>query len=94
MKACPKKYFPQPVAKINFRKMDQWAEKRKEFAPYFDSWQEAHAYMLTRAETALKRARRKVESAKRHLVKVQAMTPPEADGNRRPPEAGCEAPHS
>lgn len=66
-------YFPQCIAKISYKKIDDWAERQKAIWPYFGSWEEAHTFMVERAKKNLKKAERELASSKRHLVSVLAM---------------------
>lgn len=75
-KPNPKKWFSSHIAKISFRKVDKWAENFKKYRPYFDTWEEAHQFMLERAKIDLAIAMKAAASAERHLKKVQAMKPP------------------
>jgi len=72
-KANPKKWFPGYIAKIYFRKVDAWAKRRKQYQPYFDTWEEAHNYMLEKAKEDLAKSKKALASAERHLKKVQSM---------------------
>jgi hypothetical protein len=80
MKKLPLKWFPQCTAQIRLRKVDKWAEQfaRNGISPYFDTWEEAHDYMMQKAITAEARAIKEVASAKRHLARVQALKKPES----------------
>jgi hypothetical protein len=79
VKANPKKWFPAIyTAKIWLRKVDRWAESRKKEDPYFDTWEEAHAYSVDRAKIRRDRAAREAESAQRHLARVLALKQPDA----------------
>lgn len=70
-----KKFFPQCVAQINMRAVNRSDEVWKEHRPFFDTWEAAHDFMLSRAYKQLERARRELAFAQRHAEKVQAMTP-------------------
>lgn len=76
-KANPKAYFPGHIASISYKKVDAWARRQEKYQPYFDTWAEAHQYMVTRAEENLKRRESEFSSAKRHLAKVRIMSPKE-----------------
>lgn len=73
----PRKYFAGYTAKINYRKVDKWAERLKDIHPYFDTWKEAHDHMLSKACLDVKKFEKNLASAKRHLTKVMAMEEPE-----------------
>jgi biotin-(acetyl-CoA carboxylase) ligase len=81
MKKLPMKWFPQCIAQIRFRKVDKWAEQfaRNGITPYFDTWEEAHAYMLQKAITAETKATKALASAKRHLERVKALKKPKQE---------------
>src|SRR5262249_16866154 len=83
-KALPRAYFAGYMAHIHYRKVDRFAESRKAFVPYFDTWAEAHAYMLNKAKNDLKKAQRDLASATRHLAKVSAMV--ESDNQTKEPK--------
>lgn len=68
-------YFPQCIAKISCKKVGDWAERQKATWPFFDTWEDAHAFMVERARKNLKKAERELASSKRHLASVLAMTP-------------------
>jgi hypothetical protein len=78
-KALPKKWFAGFKASISLRKVDKWAEHRKSFRPYFDTWEEAHLHMLCAAEKRLDKAKREAKSAERHLEKVRSLKTPNAE---------------
>lgn len=77
-KALPKKYFPGWNAKIYLSKVDRWAEMHAKngVRPYFDTWKEAHDYMVDRATRKVVRLEKELAAEKRHLAKVQGMTEP------------------
>lgn len=77
-KALPKAYFPGSVAKISYRKVDKWAVAWKAHWPYFDTWEEAHAYMLDKATKHANRAKKEAAAAERHLKRVMEMEKPSA----------------
>jgi hypothetical protein len=45
-------------------------------ANYFDSWEEAHAFLVDDASQELHQARRDLESAQGHYESVKGMKPP------------------
>jgi hypothetical protein len=51
-------------------------EKVGAYENYFDSWAQAHAYLVERAEDALTDARRSLQEAQGHLGNVKGMKPP------------------
>ena len=72
----PQKWFPSDwSATIKLKKVDRWAESFKAHTPYFDSWEEAHAWQMQRAVTRLDRARKELKSAERHAAKVAQLQP-------------------
>lgn len=76
----PKAYFPGCIAAIYYRKVDKWAERHAKtgIQPYFNTWKEAHTYMLETTTKKIKRLEKDLASQRRHLAKVQAMNEPEA----------------
>lgn len=80
-KKLPFAFFPAyAMAFIRHKKVDAWAARSaKNFPqihPYFDTWQEAHDYLSSKAQKRLDDARRELKSAERHFAKVKAMVPP------------------
>lgn len=75
-KANPKAWFTSRIARISFKKVDKWALYHSKFYPYFDTWQEAHDWMLAKADERLKRATAELDSATRHRMKLKAMEKP------------------
>lgn len=77
-KKLPMKWFPGYTAQIRLRKVDKWAEHfAKHGSPYFDTWEEAHLYMVEKAKKDLDQCKRNFDSAKRHLSKVEALKKPD-----------------
>jgi len=72
-KTLPKKWFPCYTARISLKKVDKWAEYQKKMNPYFDTWEEAHAHMLSAAEKRLEIAKRDLKSATRHVERVRLL---------------------
>lgn len=80
----PRKWFPSPyIVSLRERKVDRWAERSKEHQPYFETWRDAHQWMIqngmTRIDEAkrnLERAKKALASAERYLNKVKAMQEP------------------
>ena len=80
-------WFPNGyIATMSFRKPDRYDAAFKRVC--FDTWQEAHAYMLERAKLRLKRADAELRSAMRHAGKVAAMQPDNRPGAAISDEAG------
>lgn len=75
-RANPKAYFPGPLAKISYRKVDKAAQMWRKHWPYFDTWSEAYAHLLAEAEKELRQAQAKLNSAINHHLKVVAMKEP------------------
>lgn len=75
-KKLPLAYFPGCIAAIYKRKVDRHAEAWKIHSPFFETWLEAHGYMLNKARTAVARLEKDLASAKRHLAKVEKMEEP------------------
>jgi hypothetical protein len=57
-------------------------KKVTDYGRYFPTWEEAHAYVIQRAEDALRSARAALERAESDLIRVRAMTPPD-DASKR-----------
>lgn len=74
----PRKWIAGPLAQIKLRPVDKWVEyqHRSGFRPYFDTWVEAHAWLVEKANRDLAMAKRTHEAAVRHQQRVQAMQPP------------------
>jgi hypothetical protein len=78
-KAKPKKYVPScSLAKIAHRKLSAWEERDPVRHPAFDTWGEAHNYMIQRAETKAKRAMKELAYAQSKLLAVCKMGKPES----------------
>jgi hypothetical protein len=79
-KANPKAWFPNPydARPISYRSVDKWARYNEQFKPFFDTWKEAHAWMMAKADKRLKKAQSELKSATAHHAKVKAMTEPDA----------------
>lgn len=75
-KASPRAWFTSPIARISYRKVDKYDQAYAHLRPFFPTWGEAHAWMLTKAAKDLKTAEQNLASAKRHMAKVKAMTEP------------------
>ena len=69
------KYFAGCIAKIYYRKVDKWAEMhaRNGIEHYFDTWKEAHDFMIADAKKNIEHLERDLKSEKRHLEKVLKM---------------------
>lgn len=75
-KANPKAYFPGCIAQISYKKVGKLDQSWRQHRPYFDTWSEAHDFMLTRSEQDLKKAQAQLNSAISHHLKVTAMEEP------------------
>lgn len=75
-KANPKAWFTSPLAKITYKSVDKWAENWRTHRPYFQTWKEAHDWMLTKADDRLKKAQAELKSATMHRMKLKAMEEP------------------
>lgn len=75
-KKLPRKYFEGCTAQIYYRKVDKWAEMyaRNGVQLYFDTWEEAHKHMLSKAKNDVSQLEKRLASAKRHLDRVEKMT--------------------
>ncbi len=79
-KANPKAFFPGVVATISYKKVDAYAQRQASFKPFFDTWEEAHQFMLDRAMKKLELASRELERHRKRLASVLAMKPPAGKG--------------
>lgn len=71
------KWFPSNYGKaIKLKKVDKWAKMQAEFCPYFDTWEEAHAWLVKRATERMASAVRELPKAYQHLEDVRRMIPP------------------
>lgn len=77
-KANPKAWFPGCTARISYKAVDKWARNFAHIHPWFDTWGEAHAYLLQQADARLKKAQAELKSATSHRAKVAAMVEPAA----------------
>lgn len=75
-RANPKAYFPGSTGRISYRKVDKIAQSWRQHRPYFDTWGEAHVFVVTSAEQALKKAQIQLNIAIKHHLKVTAMKEP------------------
>jgi hypothetical protein len=90
-KKLPLKWFPSKwMAQIKLHKVDEWAEHwAKHGSPYFDTWEEAHEYMLEKAIKRVDMARKDYTAAERYLARVKVLAKPQdtaqitADAPRR-----------
>lgn len=78
-KSNPYAWFPSPfAAQIRRKKVDRCALSRARFHPYFDTWEEARAWLQSRAVSELAKSAKALESDRKHLEKVLAMVAPSA----------------
>jgi hypothetical protein len=75
-KANPKAYFPGCVGRISYRKVCKTDQMWRKHRPYFDTWKEAHDFMLVAAEEDLKKAQVQLNRTINHHLKVAAMKDP------------------
>lgn len=75
-KANPKAWFTSPIAKISYRSVDKWAERQAVYRPYFNTWREAHDWMVRRAQDEVIKFEKRAETYRRQLAKLNAMTDP------------------
>ena len=61
---------------IKLKKLDRYSESMKRICPYFETWEEAHAHMLSQAEKRMTRAASEVASAQKHYIKAAALVKP------------------
>ena len=88
----PYAWFPSPaVAQIRRKKVDKWAISQSRFRPYFFSWEEAHAWLQSRAVSELAKSAKALESDRKRLEKVLAMTPPSAAHSAPNPSVAAHA---
>lgn len=79
-KALPKKWFVNEYrSSIRFGKVDKWAEyyQKSSGYHYFDSWEDAKAYLENKAKRTLKRALSDVASAAASIERISKLTKPE-----------------
>jgi len=65
-----------PVGRQIKDKGERREAKISDFAQYHDTWSDAHTYLMRRAESNVKEARRQLELANGHLGNVKGMKPP------------------
>jgi hypothetical protein len=53
--------------------------KRSDWTQYHDTWADAHAYLMGKAQSCVDSARRELEQANGRLGNVKGMKPPKAD---------------
>ena len=53
--------------------------RRSKAGTFFDTWKEAHDFLLTRARGGLEAAQRQVQSRKESLAEVEALTEPASE---------------
>ena len=71
-----RKWFPDKYqATLRLRKPDRYSEIYRDIAPYFDTWEEAHAFQIEHAMKRIERAKRDLKSAERYAAKVAALQP-------------------
>ena len=84
-KANPKAWFPGSDARMSYKSVDKHARSLAvalpDYRPYFDTWREAHKWMVARADRRLKKAQDELKSAATHHAKVRAMAEPKQEGS-------------
>lgn len=75
-KTNPKAWFTSSIAKIAYRTVDRWARNMSQFRPYFQTWKEAHEWMLAKSAERVKKAKAELKSAIAHHEKVAALKEP------------------
>lgn len=63
--------------KITLKPVSAMAMSFKSVTPFFDTWQEAHAYLTGQAMLRLAKAKRELPAAKKGLERVKAMKEPQ-----------------
>ncbi|MBB3802022.1 hypothetical protein FHR47_002270 [Xanthomonas arboricola] len=90
-KKNPVAYFPSVgTARICRRSVDKYAQRNSAWRPYFDTWQEAHAWLQRRAEAELAKSFAAASADRKHLARVLALKEPTAlpkvDASLIPPQ--------
>lgn len=75
-KANPKAWFASHIAKISYKAVDKHARHQERWRPFFPTWKEAHAWMLGKSATRLKKAKAELKSAAAFHDKIKAMKEP------------------
>ncbi|WP_372362874.1 hypothetical protein ACCQ10_09260 [Xanthomonas sp. NCPPB 1325] len=76
-KKNPAAYFPSVgTARICRRAVDKYAQRNSTWRPYFDTWQEAHAWLQRRAEEKLAKSFAAAAADRKHLARVLALKEP------------------
>lgn len=63
------------------RESEQRCSKDSSWTQFHNTWEEAHTYLLSKAQAEVDSSRRRLESAKGHLGRIQGL--------RKPPEVGA-----
>lgn len=65
-------YVPsRPMSKL--QKAERREAKRSDFYNYHDTWEDAHSFLLERAEARVEGARERLERAQSHLESVKGI---------------------
>lgn len=78
----PLAWFPNRyMATIRRRKVDRHAMSyaARGIQPYFDTWDEAHRWLIDKVGKDLEKASKEVESQRKRFMRVVALTAPSAE---------------
>ena len=75
IKETPKQVW---IERIDYRGRKDVSRRSKENT-FFDTWKEAHSFLLVRAKNELQAAKRTLEYKENNLALVEAMTEPAAE---------------
>lgn len=78
-------YVNEYYARITLRKWSAWDDVGSSGLGrrYFQTWEEAHAHLTTKASERLKKAKAELPAAQRNIQRVANLKTPNAGGNRR-----------
>lgn len=79
-KALPRKWFVNEYSsRIRLAKVDRWADyyQKARGNYYFDTWEEAKAYLEGKARQKLKKALSDVASAAGNIERISKLTKPD-----------------
>lgn len=79
--AKPRKWFlNEYFGRITLRAVNGWDEihQRTSGTHYFDTWEQAHAHLTELTARRLKKAKAELPAAKRAMLRVAALKPPNA----------------
>lgn len=73
----PAAWFPNPyMGTIRRLKVDRFAPVHPSLYPYFDTWAEAHEWLVDKAKKDLEKSSRELESNRKRLMRALEMTDP------------------